>query len=270
MLGILLNFEGGSETKKNLFKMKAIIRFIMFCVFFISFSTILKAQEVDNPQETLMEETWYLIKTEIDNEEHPFIANEEIEQVILDFNLDPEHNNVHIFSPTLCEALEWSLSFVAENEFSTAFEMDLAYNWCTDGDNIYYDNFYYLGGFWSNQKEHPFEFYITQEEEYKALVITGNENDKAYFQSVPYMSVNNREKSNLTIYPNPANDFLYIENLTEPIQVEIYDLSGKVLLSQEANEARKQVNLSQLSNGIYLYELSQNGQGIKTGKMIKN
>src|SRR5699024_2512407 len=187
---------------------------------------------------------------------------------ILKFNPDPENNNEYVFSPTLCEALEWSLSFVVENEFSTSFKSDLAYTWCTDGDNMYYDNFYYLGGFWSNQEEHPFEFHITQEENHKALVIIGFENDKAYYQSVPYMSVEDLYKSNLTLYPNPVKDYLYIENLTENVQLTIYNLSGMKLLSQEINTSTENINVSHLSGGMYFYEILQNGKALKTGKLV--
>ncbi|HLS29266.1 MAG TPA: T9SS type A sorting domain-containing protein, partial [Flavobacteriaceae bacterium] len=94
--------------------------------------------------------------------------------------------------------------------------------------------------------------------------------DEAHYQSVPYLSVDKLEKSKLSIYPNPVKDQLYIENLTENVQIEIYDLSGKEMLIKELNKTNRQVNVSQLSTGVYFYGLSQNGKMVKTGKLIKN
>jgi|SRR5699024_10309363 len=135
--------------------MKPILYTLINIILFFSFSKNIQAQEVENPQEELVDNEWYLIKTEIEDVEHPFIANEEIRQVILNFSYDSEEE-IYLFSPAFCESVEWSLLFINENEFSTAFEESLAYTWCTDADNIYYDNFYYRGGFWSNQEEKPF------------------------------------------------------------------------------------------------------------------
>src|SRR5699024_9255960 len=251
-------------------KMK-VTRIMLFLniLLFVSFFQSLQAQEeVENPQEVLVENEWYLIKVAIDEEEYPFIANEEIEQVILNFNYDSEEG-VYLFSPAFCESVEWSLLFINENEFSTTFETSLDYTWCTDADNIYYDNFYYLGGFWSNQEENPFEIHITQEEDYKSLIIIGHENDKAYYQNVPYLSVKNQEKQNLVLYPNPAQEEIYIENLTATAEIEIYTISGKKLLQQQVNSSTESINISNLSAGIYLYRFKQNGKKIKTGKLIK-
>src|SRR5699024_10481167 len=68
---------------KNLFKMKTKIKLILIAIFICGFSTILKAQEVENPPEELTDKTWYLTKMIIDEEEIPFISNEEVEQSLL-------------------------------------------------------------------------------------------------------------------------------------------------------------------------------------------
>ena len=99
--------------------------------------------------------------------------------------------------------------------------------------------------------------------------MTTQDNSKIYYQNAN-MSVNNQQKPNLTIYPNPASDFLYIENIPKPMEMEIYDLSGKVMLRKEVNNSSESVNVSQLSKGVYFYGLNQNGKTIKTGRLIKN
>ncbi len=247
--------------------MKPILYILINIILFIGFSENIQAQEVENPQEELVENEWYLIKTEIDDVEHPFIANEEIAQVILNFNYN-SGEKVYLFSPALCESVEWSMYFVEENGFKAKKDIDWALTWCSNGDNIYYDNFYYYG-FWSNQEENPFEFHITQEEDYKSLIIIGHENDKAYYQNVPYLSIESQEKHNLVLYPNPAQEEIYIENLTEAAEIEIYTISGKKLLQQQVNSSTESINISNLSAGVYLYSFVQNGKKIKTGKLVK-
>jgi len=119
------------------------------------------------------------------------------------------------------------------------------------------------------KKKNPFEFYITQEEDYKSLIIIGHENDKAYYQNIPYLSIENQEKYNLVLYPNPAQEEIYIENLTTTAKIEIYTISGKKLLQQQVNSSTESINISNLSAGIYFYAFKQDGKNLKTGKLIK-
>jgi hypothetical protein len=70
------------------------------------------------------------------------------------------------------------------------------------------------------------------------------------------------------IYPNPASSVLNIEN-AENSSIEIYDLLGRVILSENNISLNKQLNVSSFSTGTYLIKISNNGQ-IKTDKFIIN
>ena len=67
--------------------------------------------------------------------------------------------------------------------------------------------------------------------------------------------------SNLSIYPNPVKNVLNIEG--SYISVDIIDVSGKVVLSSEAT---KNINVSELSNGVYLLNINTEN-GISTQKI---
>lgn len=242
-----------------------VILFLIFFAFLGGFPTVW-SQQLEDAQVELIQNDWYLIKTEIAEEDHFFIANEEFPQVSLQFNLD---DGIYYFSPSFCDAEQWSLAFFSENEFMTTFESSLAYTWCNDPDNIYYDSFYYWGGFWTEQEDQPFEFYITSEENLKSLVIVGHKNDKAFYQNVPYLSVNPVEKIELRIYPNPVKNVFQIENLTEKSDLKIFDLSGKVVFQQEIHPSAENVDISFLNSGLYLYGIFKEDKRIKTGKLIK-
>ncbi|MFY7734859.1 MAG: T9SS type A sorting domain-containing protein [Bacteroidia bacterium] len=78
-------------------------------------------------------------------------------------------------------------------------------------------------------------------------------------------SVNTNNSANLLVYPNPTSKELNIqlpENRGNTAQVEITDLTGKVLIAQTFNTLGKNeisLNTEQLVNGIYLIKvLSQN------------
>ena len=70
-------------------------------------------------------------------------------------------------------------------------------------------------------------------------------------------------KSNLLIYPNPANDFINInlENeLMLPCKIEISDLFGKTVLVEICNENIYQINTTHFNKGLYFMNLSSQNQ----------
>jgi hypothetical protein len=74
--------------------------------------------------------------------------------------------------------------------------------------------------------------------------------------------------NDVIIYPNPASSVLNIKN-AENSSIEIYDLLGRVVLSEKNISISRQLNVSNLSTGTYLIKISNNGQ-IKTDKFIIN
>ena len=59
--------------------------------------------------------------------------------------------------------------------------------------------------------------------------------------------------NNLMVYPNPAKDILFLENLTDHMVVEIYDINGKLvyLNSSQSNT----VNVNHLHSGVYILKV---------------
>ncbi len=94
------------------------------------------------------------------------------------------------------------------------------------------------------------------------------EGEEAFFRTTEVLSINDNNLQNVIIYPNPTTSILNIEN-AENSMIEIYDLLGRVVLSENNISLNKQLNVSNLSNGTYLIKISNNGQ-IKTDKFIIN
>jgi hypothetical protein len=81
-------------------------------------------------------------------------------------------------------------------------------------------------------------------------------------------------KSEMKVYPNPANDKITIELSNANIRydhLEIIGYNGQVVLSQPIDlvKEKMEVNIENLSKGLYLIRL-QNDQGQIYTKMIKN
>jgi hypothetical protein len=76
--------------------------------------------------------------------------------------------------------------------------------------------------------------------------------------------------SNFAITPNPSNgEFILKGNFTTESTIEIYDMLGEKLSSEEIPKGNQSLNLRyDFSTGIYLYKIISSGQELKTGKLI--
>lgn len=76
----------------------------------------------------------------------------------------------------------------------------------------------------------------------------------------------------IDIYPNPANDFIFIEgasNVEGTVRLAIFDITGKKVI-EEPLMGQKRLDLSELKSGIYLYNLFADNELIQTGKLARN
>lgn len=74
--------------------------------------------------------------------------------------------------------------------------------------------------------------------------------------------------SKIRLYPNPINGNILYLDTNQELEVKIIDILGKTLLTDSVNNAKKEVNISQLKTGTYFIKLtSENGSVTK--KFIK-
>ena len=87
------------------------------------------------------------------------------------------------------------------------------------------------------------------------------------------LSLNSSSLDLFTMYPNPANNIVNIAlaNIAESQSLEIYDLSGRLVrtTSLEASTNTQQIAIDQLSQGIYLVKVIQDGNSF-VEKLIVN
>ncbi len=77
-----------------------------------------------------------------------------------------------------------------------------------------------------------------------------------------------------SIFPNPAQNILHLASefkTATKLIVQIYDLNGKLLLSQPWTQSAEelQINISKLVNGVYFIKVSNDQEVIHTEKLIK-
>ncbi len=72
-----------------------------------------------------------------------------------------------------------------------------------------------------------------------------------------------------TMYPNPTNGFVTINSNTIIEKYTLYDLNGRILQSKMSKENVQTVDLTNLSSGVYLLEVTaENRKSVQ--KIIKN
>jgi len=86
-------------------------------------------------------------------------------------------------------------------------------------------------------------------------------------------SVKNVNKEKLTlaaVYPNPVDDFMYVESSEDLNKVELFDLTGKAVLRLSHVAAGKTtLNVASLAKGSYLLRLTDGKNKMENHKIMK-
>ena len=97
----------------------------------------------------------------------------------------------------------------------------------------------------------------------------GNFGDsESYFNAFKYnttFGIDRFVEYNFTMYPNPTNGIVNM-SANQAFEVEIYNLKGKLVFNTKVNDSQ-QLDLSQLSSGVYLTKITINS-ATKTNKLI--
>lgn len=125
-----------------------------------------------------------------------------------------------------------------------------------------------------NQKTYYLSQSIAQQSVIGSLQANNNVIRQGFQQ--PPLSVKVIVSENATldalIYPNPAEDFITVafsNKIENPIQIELFDISGKQILSKKENPTSKfEIAVAQLPSGTYLLNLISGSKKL-TAKLIK-
>ncbi len=112
---------------------------------------------------------------------------------------------------------------------------------------IYVDDADYSNANWPNID--PNSTFVENEAECEALSIGDNTLELDVF-----------------IYPNPIDDYLFIEGNKNPVSISIYNLLGAEVIAKSATD---KINVSELSKGVYIIRISD-GINQTNKRFIKN
>ena len=66
------------------------------------------------------------------------------------------------------------------------------------------------------------------------------------------LSINDQNKKDVELYPNPASEKVYFKGLDNYTKVSVYDVFGRLILKNKTNE--NSLDISELESGIYYFE----------------
>ncbi|WP_343626419.1 T9SS type A sorting domain-containing protein [Flavobacterium lindanitolerans] len=82
------------------------------------------------------------------------------------------------------------------------------------------------------------------------------------------LGIGDTAKKKMMLYPNPASEKFYIQNLKETARITIYDLSGRIVFENNIQEAEA-IPVSRLNSGIYIVEISTGTKKVNERLVVK-
>jgi len=80
--------------------------------------------------------------------------------------------------------------------------------------------------------------------------------NKISFVVKEYLSVNDKKTSTIEIFPNPANNYIVINNISAPSIVNIYNCLGSLVKKINVNKEQQTINIADLPKGLYFIILN--------------
>ncbi|HSD08233.1 leucine-rich repeat protein [Flavobacterium sp.] len=103
---------------------------------------------------------------------------------------------------------------------------------------------------------------------YKAAAVW--ENFYSITASTTLGTVDFSAKNKVSVYPNPVHGELFVQlNTTDKTTIQLFDVTGKVVIQKTVNATENSIDTSNLVNGLYFVKVNSN-EGTFTKKVIKN
>ncbi|HLS31219.1 MAG TPA: T9SS type A sorting domain-containing protein [Flavobacteriaceae bacterium] len=124
--------------------------------------------------------------------------------------------------------------------------------------------------FTETSEEEEFTYVITENPEDYILEVINNQGNQAYY-SRKNLSTPEFEKLNFTLSPNPVQNQLFIQmkDFTSAMNLEVYDMQGRVINSFDIHKAETQLDVSGYNSGMYFIKLSDGSGKQQVAKFMK-
>jgi hypothetical protein len=88
-------------------------------------------------------------------------------------------------------------------------------------------------------------------------------------QNAPASVVSSLKQNNIIIFPNPTTGMIELKNSNAVVKIEIFDMVGKLLLTQKINSMNQKVDVSKLQMGNYLLKAYSKSNQFDVSKFVK-
>jgi hypothetical protein len=88
-------------------------------------------------------------------------------------------------------------------------------------------------------------------------------------QYVPTSVTSSLKQNNIIIFPNPTTGMIELKNSNAVVKIEIFDMVGKLLLTQKINSMNQKVDVSNLQTGNYLFKAYSKSNQFDVLKFVK-
>jgi len=82
-------------------------------------------------------------------------------------------------------------------------------------------------------------------------------------------SINSGKQSNVTVYPNPVTDILYVRSNGSLTKAELFDILGKKVTDIDLSGSQNSLDVSSVKPGVYFLKLYNHNNLTETAKIIK-
>jgi hypothetical protein len=82
--------------------------------------------------------------------------------------------------------------------------------------------------------------------------------------------IDEKQKSKLSLYPNPASNLITVETLSTltQYQLSIMNVDGQQLITRQITQPKTQLDISNLPSGVYFVRITNN-RTLELGKFVK-
>ncbi|WP_083834437.1 T9SS type A sorting domain-containing protein [Aequorivita sublithincola] len=87
-----------------------------------------------------------------------------------------------------------------------------------------------------------------------------------WFENLTNLDVSKNTKNKFLLYPNPASNILFVKSETSISSIKVYNISGQLVLSKSNV---KELNISSLSDGLYIVEIQDFYGNTSIEKLVK-
>jgi len=92
------------------------------------------------------------------------------------------------------------------------------------------------------------------------------ESNKPVWGTCPSFGLDDQNELDISIYPNPVSEILYIQGLSNPTKISVYNMLGMLVLSKTTSS---EINVDNLQSGVYIVKITNEQKEMVT-RFIKN